>query len=151
MRPLVNSRLISQCVINNMPVKCKTLQIIVLIAVVGISALLMHIVTAPRYNSATNTIKYISAHKPDAANHANDILRGMNLTPFRTTTGIRYPRLFNIQARDTSGITYIFMFKETRFSTQLTARVVESKEIPSAKPLRTEIQLIKELAERISI
>jgi hypothetical protein len=134
-----------------MPAKSKTFQIIVLTAVVGISALLMHIVTAPCYNSATNTIKYISAHKPDAANHANDILRGMNLTPFSTIAGIRYPRLFYIQALDTNGTSYVFMFKKYQFLTEVTARVVESKETPNAKPLRTETQLIKELAKRIGI
>jgi len=123
----------------------------ILIAVVGISALLTYVATAPRYDSESNTIKYISSHKPEAEHQAKSILSAMNLIPHKSVPGIHPPRPFNIEASDSSGNTYAFMFKETRFLTRVTARVIESKENPSAKPLRTETQLVKELAERIGI
>ena len=116
----------------------------VLIAVVGVSTLLMYLVTRPRYDQASNTITFLRVHKGRIHTDVTDLLREIDTEPTEETPLYHSYWIYSDN--------YAFVFREYCFSTQVTPIVPKTPCNPVAnKPYRTETQLIKELAERIGI
>jgi len=127
-----------------MPIKSKPIQIMILIAVVGVSTLLMYLVTRPRYDQASNTITFLNVHKRRIHTDVNELLREIDTEP---TVETPWYHSYWIHSDN-----YVFSFRENYFSTQVTPIVPKTPRNPVAnKPYRTETQLINELAERIGI
>ena len=153
----------------------KPIQIMVLIVAVSVSTLLMYLVTRPHYDQASNSIRFLNGYKTRIHTDVNALLQEIDTEPHLATPPVGF---FRQRSYIIESDHYAFSFVEFRFMTRVDAIVYDTEgdhssdglspdkqviklvallakrkgtAIRSSKPLRTETQLIQQLAKRIGI